>query len=71
MGQWEDFLKELAYIEVKYWKHLRGTRLSEHYVLNEDPELTFGFKEDSDLPEEIKRECFDLFDKHRERKRFA
>lgn len=71
MGQWEDFLKELAFIEVQYWKHLRGTKLSEHYILKEDPELSFGFKEDSDLSEEIKSECFEIFDKHRAKKRFA
>lgn len=71
MGQWENFVKELAVVEVKYWKHLRGTKLSDHYILKEDPELSFGFKKDSDLPQEIKDECFEIFEKHRSQKRFA
>lgn len=71
MGQWEDFLKELALVEVKYWKHLRGTKLSDHYVLNEDPELSFGFKKESDLSQEVKEACLEIYERHRSKKRFA
>ena len=71
MGQWEDFVKELAVVEVKYWKHLRETKLSDHYILKEDPELSFCFKKNSDLPQEIKDACFEIFEKHRSQKRFA
>jgi hypothetical protein len=62
--QWEYFLLGLVEIEVKYWRHLKGTSLSEYYVLgeNEDGVLTFQFKSDCDLPEKIKEECYRLFD---------
>ena len=71
MGQWEEFLNELAFVEVKYWKHLRGTKLCDHYILSEDPELTFGFKKDCDLSKEVQNACLEIFEKYRSKKRFA
>ncbi|MDF3077611.1 MAG: hypothetical protein K0S09_1500 [Sphingobacteriaceae bacterium] len=64
--QWEGFLKELAVIEVKYWRNLKKTQLRDHYELFEDEQqmLRFKFKDDCDLPQEIRDECFALFKKY-------
>lgn len=71
MGQWEDFLSELAIIEAKYWKHFRGSKLSDHYILYEDPHLSFGFKKNSDLSQEVKDACFEIFKRYQYKKRMA
>jgi hypothetical protein len=73
MGQWEDFLNELSVIETKYWRHFRHCKLEDHYILNEDENqaLRFAFKADSDLSEDIKKECIDLFRKHKSNQRMA
>ena len=73
MGLWKDFLNELAIIETKYWRHFRHSRLSDHYTLNEDEnrQLRFAFKSDSDLSSEIKKECLKLFRKSQSSQRMA
>lgn len=64
--QWKDLLNELAIIEAKYWRYLRGTRLQDHYVLVEDEgqQLNFRFIDNTDLAQHIKEECYAIFKKY-------
>jgi hypothetical protein len=66
MTAWQNFLSDLALIEAKYWQHFRRSKLSDHYILNEDENeiLRFGFKKNSDLPTVIKEECFEIYKRY-------